>query len=94
MVVNGLHMSNVIHVNFRKNNRPYPLRQAAGYLGRVYFRKALFEWTLQELENTAYATMTDDGVDAYLAVLRFRKQRAATGEPCPVISFPVLKRAA
>lgn len=87
-------MSNVIFVNFRKNNPPYPLKQAEGYLGRVYFRKALFEWSLKELENTAWATMTDDGVNAYLAVLRYRRQREADSRPaCPVVYLPEKKAA-
>ena len=79
-------MDNVIRVNFRKY-RNYSLEQAKGYLGNHFFKKALFVWSLEELENTAYATMTEDGVDAYLAVLRFRKSRDA--KPCPVIPFRI-----
>ena len=88
-------MSNVIHVNFRKNNPPYPLRQAKGYLGRDLFHKALHVWSLSELENTAWSTWTDDGVNAYLAVLRFRRARANDSRPaCPVIPLYAEKKAA
>lgn len=88
-------MGQVIHVNFRKNNPPYPLRQAKGYLGRDLFNKALNVWSLQELEGTAWATWTDDGVNAYLAVLRYRRQREADQRPaCPVVELHAMRKAA
>lgn len=77
-------MGTIIYVNFGK----YSLKQARRFLGSGFFRKALTEWSIEELERTANASdayMTD-AHDAYTAILRFRKAREQIGgTPCPVI---------
>lgn len=77
----------IIYVDFRKNK--YPLKQAREFLGGGYFRKALMEWSIKELErssNAGEACLTDAGL-AYNAILEFRKRRANLGEPCEVIKI-------
>lgn len=93
-------MGDLIRVNFRPNH--YSLRQAREFLGGGFFRKALFDWSLEELERTANAgeaCLTDAG-DAYSAILRFRQARLevrpteSERASCQVIAFPVLRKAA
>lgn len=89
-------MGQVIHVNFRKNS--YSLQQARKFLGSGYFRKALMEWSLEELQrsaNAGEAWLTDAGL-AYTAILNFRTKSKITEEKplAQVLQFPVQERKA
>lgn len=65
-------MSNIIHVRF-PNHFKYSLKQARKFLGSGYFRKALMEWSLQELERTFNDPQCfTEAYDAYLAIYQFR----------------------
>lgn len=76
-------MNNVINIFTRETVFPqleiYSLKKAKEFLGPRFWKKALFEWTLEELEqitNHPQAFFTDAS-DAYEAILIFRKNRAA-----------------
>lgn len=83
-------MSNVIVVDFRRGRMT--LKEAKTLLGGTYFKKALLEWSIEELERTAnHSEACLSGADAaYEAVLRHRLARSA--DPRPVA--PVIKLAA
>lgn len=55
----------------------FPLKEARKVLGSGLFRKALFEWSIEELTATAKhpETSLSDAFDAYHAILRFRLSR-------------------
>lgn len=68
-------MGEVIYVNFRKPK--YSLQQARQFLGSGYFRKALYEWSIEELESTVNhpEAFLTDAHEAYNAILEYRLEK-------------------
>jgi hypothetical protein len=84
-------MGNLIRVDFNKGSRVMGLQDARRFLGSGFFRKALFDWSIEELTRTANAGeawLTDAG-EAYTAILNFR-----LGYSKPIAPVIPLKRAA
>ena len=78
------------------NRKMTTLKEARRFLGGGFFRKALLEWSLEELQRTIShpeACLTDAG-DCYEAILRSRLSRMAPAGPeAEVIPFPERKAA-
>lgn len=65
----------------------YTLQAARKFLGGGFFRKALLEWSIEELRGTIAHPECGftDAFDAYSAILRFRLTRGTI--PAPVIQL-------
>lgn len=86
-------MGILIEVDFGKRS----LKQAKQYLGAHFFKEALFKWTIEQLEKTTMScdACAGDAIDAYNAILRFRRsQQDQTPAPDNIVSFPVTRKAA
>jgi hypothetical protein len=71
------------------------MKEARQYLGSGFFRKALFDWTIDELERTMAGSWLTDAELAYGAILHWRKGQEENLHPlAQIIPFPQQKKAA
>lgn len=77
-------------------NRPIPkLKEVRKFLGGGFFRKALLEWSIEELKQTINhpeSWLMDADLN-YTAILRFRLDRLNPRPDAEVITFPERKAA-
>lgn len=76
-------------VIYGKFPRQYSLKQARKFLGSGFFRKALMEMSLEDVErmaNASEASLTDAWL-AYGAIYRYRKLREQPNKPCEVVKI-------